>query len=119
VRCWTDERGAVLLALGAALVWLSACSPPDAHGRTVVEVTDRGVLSPASVVVETGDDVTWWNHDAISHRVVVDGMGIDRLVMSGDVLVVTFDRVGTYVVRDPGSAGLLGVIDVSEVDGVP
>ncbi len=73
-----------------------------------VSITKDG-LTPATIKVDTGTQVTWTNNDTKPHQVsadphplhdTIEGFDSDNVLQPGDSLSFTFETPGTYQVHD-------------------
>jgi len=88
-----------------------------------VVITERGV-TPPTVTVKKGANVTWKNQDAAEHQLVLtsqdppaelEGFGLTEGIVKGEEYSFTFEATGTFTYNDPTSPELVqGTIIVKE-----
>lgn len=88
-----------------------------------VVITQRGV-TPPTVTIKKGTNVTWKNQDAVEHQIMLttpnppselEGFGLDEGLASGETYSFTFEATGTFTYNDPTSPELVqGTIIVEE-----
>ena len=96
----TDKRFRVASALGIATIVLStACY---AAATTVID-QQRQRFSISSLLILTGDTVSYVNYDDVRHNILVigpDGSAVDWGLQEPEQTInVSFARFGLYVVR--------------------
>lgn len=83
-------------------------TPADEQGG-VVTLSDTAV-SPMEIKLKQGENVTWNNAGAVSHRLVITssnpqqdlaGFGSDEAIAQGESYSFTFDVKGSFTYEDP------------------
>ena len=101
------------LLLSAAIYQTFFEKPPPAPTVTVpatasVLITKDG-LSPATITIKEGTQLTWTNNDSFSHQPAADphplnnsieGFDSNTTLLPGDSLSFTFESPGTYTYHD-------------------
>ena len=101
------------LLLSAAIYQAFFEKPPPAPTVTIpatasVSITAGG-LSPATITIRVGTQLTWTNNDSASHQPAADphplnnsieGFDSDTTLLPGDSLSFTFEKAGTYTYHD-------------------
>ncbi len=116
------KRATIVIAVCAAIVFLggaayyihnSSESKVSALTSGTVVITDKGV-SPATIRIKKGQQITWQNKDTADHEVVSDGVPALSTanatdLSAGDTSTVTFEQSGTFQYHDslttPGFQG--------------
>ena len=88
-----------------------------------VVITERGV-TPPTITIKKGANVTWKNQDAAEHQIGLTtpnppselaGFGLNEGLASGETYTFTFEATGTFTYNDPTSPQLVqGTIIVEE-----
>ena len=80
----------------------------SAPAQATVAITKNG-LTPATITIKAGTQLTWTNNDQKSHQPAPDphptndsipGFESDTTLLSGDSLSFTFETSGTYTLHD-------------------
>lgn len=82
--------------VSSSLLQIKDYDPAFAAPKTVT--IDRNGFSPTIVTVSVGASVTWTNNDSVSHDIIGDGFGIDKLV-PGSSYSFTFTKSGVFSYR--------------------
>jgi plastocyanin len=88
-----------------------------------VMITERGI-TPPTVTVKKGSNITWKNQDTAEHKLQLtslnppaelEGFGLTEGLASGEEYTFTFEAAGTFTYNDPTSPELVqGTIIVEE-----
>ncbi len=90
------------------LVLLTACTTSqsvstdtgssEATTESADIIIENFAFTPETIIIQSGDTITWRNDDSVSHTVTSDeGSELDSgFLSSGDTYVHTFNTPGTY-----------------------